>query len=357
MKKYLFILFFLVFFIPKRVWASETFVFTTTVENWHQYVENRQNVDYATFYRGSYTTDNSLLVNYSVYLMCPNQSEQLLDDSSFNFGNYCSGDGDVVIREEFVVDVDNDSSATIGTHTFSITPSVVAFDNVPYDISPSTTLQNFVYGDYDRVNSINGSAIVVNELDSNNVITGRHLLHSATLYDSNDNKVTDFDFGTVHIPSYCVNYTTYIKGNLAETGGSFHFYYNSDVLFSFSADTPVFNYYFDGDYVVLDMLEAAYNQEFEVTYGTGNPASSNYTVTVTEDSNAGTFEDALDINGNKVCLNMSVEAFSEVDSSNTGLSYLLKPFIIILCIISITFITWIIISKIRGKKKDKEEII
>ena len=82
-------------------------------------------------------------------------------------------------------------------------------------------------------------------------------------------------------------------------------------------------------------------------------ADNDYAITILENNEAESFDDALDIDGNTFYLDYTVIAEKHVDSSDTGLFYNLWPFIVMI-LFGGAFLFFFFHKK---KKKDSATIV
>ncbi len=288
---------------------------SSSIQNWDL------NTDLS-FTFGTITGDSSNGITYqhNVILQSASQPDitiSSVDTTTFSLSDYSFSVGDDIILTE-TFDAIVDSNATPGYHSFSVIPGEFSYGTTP------SSVQSYMTTNYQPVNSLNGSLLVLNEVNQNSVPTGNRVLDGMYFIDSTDNKIEEISQGIINIPSYCVKYTTHIKGNIANEYGTFSMSFpNSNDDFSFSVSSLTSSHTVSDK--SLSFLDTVFSQSGEVSY-LDSSANDDYTITIQEENNSSSLDDALVLEGDEFCLYMNVDALLNADGSNTGLFYRIFPF-------------------------------
>jgi len=314
---------FLIFLVPFSVWAEPSrLTIETTISNWKPY--------------------NSLYINPSPdmpegvsstwYLRCDGDNIYFPYSSGYVFREISQQCTTAVFVEE--LDISSYDTSNLGLHNFSITPAL--FDqNVSLDINDASSLKSYVFNNYDDdVRTI--QFFVLNEVDADGNIVGNPYIRDFYFVDREGQKETSVSLGSVIIPNFTFYYRFLVKGNIAKTNGTFHFsYLNGNQVDEF------YEYVLNGemikessDWSLTDLRNLYVNSSLDfmnVSYELhGDDSGSEYSISFSENTNASSFSDALQYDGNEVYLECLITAENSVDSSDTGLFYNIMPFLFLL---------------------------
>ena len=212
------------------------------------------------------------------------------------------------------------NAAELELGTVTVNPGKVVSDSIASD-------NETVFGSYTVTDSEVVTIYVVNELDSNDVPTGNHYVLDAYFASEEEGGEKTFEksFGGVYIPSYCINFHFTVKGNIANTYGTFRVALpdEDDTIISASHgdstlvceldESPLtvtqFNYLLNYD--ESDFIYTAVAREDEYVKAVENNASE------------------LNFVGDHLQGEVYFSATLSSDGSQTGLIYTVVPFILL----------------------------
>lgn len=317
----LIVFFALLYILPKEVFATPSLSYKTNISNWKGSNELVLSIPSLSneFERRLYLSDGTTTIEITNITTTCLQSVAGFSDGS-----------DLVLEEVI-------SLATIpsvlGVHTGSVSPISFALTS-EYD-DYSTKLHQYIFQNYtSAVPNQTVGYTILNELDEYNNPTGNTYL-SDFYFDIDDSKAVEISQGTIAFPSLCNIFSFAVKGNIADTNGTFQLTNTGAVPINVSFAT-------NHEYTSTSITDFSAFYGFfldhtgKVLYVDSANESDDYDITVTESSSETEFNDALTYDGNETfCLSYDVEALAEIDASNTGIFYDLWPFLIVIVLVGL----------------------
>ena len=294
-------LFVFFFFSPKIVFAADSLAFNTEFQ-W----DDRE---YLSIQSGTYPVD---VISDTLLEGPVNGQIQSFLSSTCDIHSCTFDDNSTVVFKEIV--------------SFA---NVVDFDS-PFSVMPSSFSTNFdssieavVFQNYSPSNVSGSVSCAIYDIDGITCL-------SREVSVTNGNLI----LGSIAVPAFHIDYHFSVKGNIANTDGSFTF---QNLLLDSSIRTVTPENHLIFNNLSYETLEDVYNSFGDISYTANDSLNHVYSISTSASNSAVTFLDSLSYGTNGYTLYLDVTASLDSSLAHTGIIYDYLPFIILFFILLASF--------------------